>query len=280
VAYSRGRVKRFDRKFGADLIASLPASPAVYLFKDVDQNVLYVGKAKDVKRRLASYRNASRRKVDRKKRSIVRAAEILEVRVQPDEREALAVENELIRTLEPPYNVDGKYSFLYPAIGLLEEEKRVLLCFTTSVQAWEGFDFRWYGSFRSRLRAKDAFDALADLLSRLGHREPGTRLRDLPRIRGSRIVGVRRLGGLSLVSVRRFLAGESMDGLGELALALLEKPRARRDAAEVEEGLARLAAFYRRDVVRLRDALDRVGRSPGFVPQGERDALFLESRTR
>jgi excinuclease ABC subunit C len=272
--------RSFDRKFGAGFLAGLPAAPAVYLFRDEEEQVLYVGKAKDVRRRLSGYRNASRRKAHRKMRTLVREASSIEVRLQESERAALLTENALIRELRPPYNVDGAYSFLYPAIGLREEEKRVLLCFTTSVEAWEGLDFRWYGSFRSRLRAKDAFDALADLLSRLGHLEPRTRLRELPRIRGSRVVGVRRLGGLPVASVRRFLAGESMDGLGELALALLEKPRARRDAAEVQEGLARLAAFYRRDVVRLRAALDRVGRSSGFVSQDERDALFLESRTR
>ncbi len=270
--------RRFDEKFGVDLVANLPAAPAVYLFRDDEDQVLYVGKAKDVRRRLSSYRNATRRKAHRKMRAIVREAESVEVRLQDSEHAALLVENELIRELRPPYNVDGAYSFLYPSIGVRQRDGQVLFCFTTSVDAWSGLGFRWYGSFRSRLRAKDAFDAMIDLALRLGHLEPRTRLPPLPRVRGSRVVGVRRLGPATLSSLRRFLGGESMDGLGRLAVELLEKPRARRDAAEVQEALDRLAAFYQSDIEKLRTALDRLGRAQAYVPQEERDALFISSR--
>ena len=58
--------KAFDRKFGAALLRELPAAPAVYLFKDRDGTVLYAGKARNIRRRLASYRNATRRKAHRK----------------------------------------------------------------------------------------------------------------------------------------------------------------------------------------------------------------------
>ena len=50
------------------------------------------------------------------------------------------------------------------------------------------------------------------------------------------------------------------------------------DAAEVQECLQTLQAFHRDDVLRLRDALRATGRAPGFVPQGERDALFIQAR--
>ena len=77
----------------------------MYLFADATGRVLYVGKAKDLRRRLAGYRNASRRKAHRKMRTLVRAAASLEVRPQLSETQALLLENELIRTLRPPYNV-------------------------------------------------------------------------------------------------------------------------------------------------------------------------------
>ena len=63
-------MKRFDRKFGVNFLKELPQSPAVYLFKDETGEVLYTGKAKNVRRRLSDYRNASRRKAHRKMRSI------------------------------------------------------------------------------------------------------------------------------------------------------------------------------------------------------------------
>ena len=183
--------RRFDEKFGKDLLSSLPEAPAVYLFRDDHDQVLYVGKAKDVRRRLSSYRNATRRKAHRKMRTIVREAESVEVRPQESEHAALLVENELIRELRPPYNVDGAYSFLYPSIGVRQREGQALFCFTTSVDAWAGLGFRWYGSFRSRLRTKDAFDAMIDLTLRLGHLEPRTRLLFAGRVGDYPVGGVR-----------------------------------------------------------------------------------------
>lgn len=271
-------MKRFDRKFGADLIASLPSSPAVYLFRDGEQNVLYVGKAKDVKRRLTSYRNASRRKADRKKRAIVREAESLEVRVQPSEEEALVVENHLIRTLEPPLNVEGKYAFLYPAIGVTRNDRHTLLCFATDTGAWSEYRFRWYGTFRSRLRAKVAFDALVELLAQIGHLERRTALGEVPDVKGSRLAGVRQLSVRHVDAIETFLSGASRDGLVELATALLEKPRARREAPEVQQRIDLLDAFFESDLEKLHAALRRSGRRGTFVPQEERDTLFIRAR--
>ena len=51
-------LKRFDRKFGVDLLRELPAEPAVYLFKDESGEVLYAGKAVNIRRRLQAYRTA------------------------------------------------------------------------------------------------------------------------------------------------------------------------------------------------------------------------------
>jgi len=55
-------------------------------------------------------------------------------------------------------------------------------------------------------------------------------------------------------------------------------PAARRDAERVEDRLRLLAAFYTSDLAKLRGALRAAGRSGGFVPQEERDALFLAQR--
>jgi predicted GIY-YIG superfamily endonuclease len=269
-------MKRFDRKFGGDLIDSLPRTPAVYLFKDQKSQVLYVGKAKNIRRRLSDYRNASRRKVHRKMRTLVREASALEVRLQPSEQHALSLENELIQTLRPPYNIEGAYSFLYPAIGFEHSPQRTLLCFTTRTDAWDQFGFRWFGVFRSRRRARDAFDTLAELLARLGHLER-VALLGAPRIKGSRIVGIRQLDRSVVSAVEEFLSGCPGTALGVISRALLDKPRARREASDVQAQLRSLAAFHRTDLARLHDALRTVGRSGSFVSQRERDVLFIEA---
>jgi excinuclease ABC subunit C len=55
-------VRSFDRKFGAKFLESLPGSPGVYLVYDQQDELIYVGKAINLKRRLSQYRNIMRRK--------------------------------------------------------------------------------------------------------------------------------------------------------------------------------------------------------------------------
>jgi len=251
----------FDGKFGADRLQELPRGPGVYLFLDADGHALYVGKAKDLRRRLTCYRNASRRKVHRKMRALVRLAASLEVRPQESETQALLLENELIRTLRPPYNVDGAYSFLYPALGVGRHDGRVLLAFTSTPEEWASLEVRWHGCFRSRVRARAAFDALVALFARVGHLEPASRLPDVRLRRGVRLEAFRRVPAELAAAADSFLSGDSPDLLTLLFGRLLESSRARREAADVAEELRTLDDFARHDVAALQSALRTMGRS-------------------
>ena len=267
----------FDQKFGAEWLRTLPRGPGVYLFRDAAERLLYVGKAKNLRRRLAGYRNASRRKAHRKMRALVRAAASLEVRLHESEQQALLLENELIRTLRPPFNVDGAFAFLYPALGVGGDETRILLAFTSTPEEWSSLALRWHGCFRSRVRARGAFDALVALFGRLGHREPMSRLPAVPLRRGARLEAFRRLPSELATAADAFLAGESTDLLALLFERLLESASARREAAGVEQQLRTLDDFARKDVAALHGALQKTGRS-GWVPGQERDALFIAAR--
>jgi excinuclease ABC subunit C len=271
-------VNPFDRKFGEDWLKALPAAPGVYLFKDDRGEVLYAGKAKDVRRRMQSYRKATRRKAHRKMRVLVREASSVEVRPQPSERDALLLENELIRTLQPRYNVDGKFSFLYPAIGIGQRGDQAMFGFTTRPDAWQALGLRWHGVYRSRRRARGAFDALVALLAFLAHPEPRSRLPQVSRPPGTRLVAFRRLDVDLWHGIGQLLAGESSAAVAELSLRLLDKADARREVEQVQADLRRVAAFFRSDLSTLRAALRAAGRDGCFVPQGERDALFLAQR--
>ena len=273
-------LKRFDRKFGQDFLSELTTGPAVYLFHDGAGEVLYVGKAKNARRRLAQYRNASRRKAHRKMRAVVREAERLEIRPQPSEAEALLVENELIRKLRPPFNVEGAFDFLYPAIGIGRHEGRLILCFTSDPEAFVSLGLSWHGTYRPRWRARQAFDGLCALFGHLGHAEPRSRLPVLPDRRGARVFAARRVPRDFDARIAEFLDGEEDRLLGELATALLEERGARLEAAQVEDELRFLAEFHRLDGVRLREARRSVGRDEAFVPGSERDAPFIRSRQR
>jgi predicted GIY-YIG superfamily endonuclease len=271
-------MKRFDRKFGRELLSELPHAPAVYLFKDESGEVLYAGKAKDIRRRLSSYRNAGRRKAERKMRTLVREAHSLEVRLQKSETEALLLENQLIRELRPPFNVDGAFDFLYPAIGTGRDGDRLVLVLSSEPESVTDLDLCWHGTFRPRHRARDAFDALAFLFGRLGHLEPPSRSRFAPLRRGTRSVAFRRVPEPFLDPLRHLLDGEDDGLLALLATALLERIEARRTAAEVEQALRLLARFHRDDALRLRRARQIVGWPVSFVPRQERDALFIRAR--
>lgn len=268
----------FDQKFGSDLLATVSVGPGVYRYLDKAGVVIYVGKAKNLRRRLQGYRNASLKKVHRKMRRIVKAAASLEFEVLPTEEAALLRENELILELKPVYNVDGAYAFLYPAIGVGTTERHTLLCFTTQPELFAEHKLSWFGTFRSRPRAKMAFDSLVELLGLIGHIEKRSAMPAQEPVRGARFVGLRQVPVDLKESLPWFFAGEEGAFLGELARLLLSKPRALREAGDVQEKLVALKLFYEMDAVRLRAALRKLGRPGSFIPGHERDALFIRSQ--
>ncbi|HTT33264.1 MAG TPA: GIY-YIG nuclease family protein, partial [Methylomirabilota bacterium] len=84
--------------------ALLPENPGVYLFKDAGGTVLYVGKARNLRSRVRSYFTESRW-IDAKTGSLAREIADLETIVVGNEREALALEHNLIKQYRPKFNV-------------------------------------------------------------------------------------------------------------------------------------------------------------------------------
>jgi excinuclease ABC subunit C len=113
--------------------ASLPELPGVYLFKDAGGSVLYVGKARSLRSRVRSYFLESRW-VDAKTGSLAREIADLETIVVDNEREALALENNLIKQYKPKFNVMLRDDKTYPYIKLTMGEKYPRVYFTRKVK--------------------------------------------------------------------------------------------------------------------------------------------------
>ena len=269
--------RRFDTKFGEDRIAELPSSPGAYEWLGPEGQTLYVGKAKNLRNRLRQYRNASRKKAHRKMRELVRAASELRVRPCESDLAALLLENELIQTLRPPFNVSGAFTFLYPCIGMRVHERELDRCCTTSPELLKPFVF--FGAYRSPRLTRAAFGALVELLEHLGHREPTRRVRDLPKVPFTRLVRFRQLDAGWRTALEGFFLETSPDVLKRLVLSLLEKPAARRHADATQASLDVVKQFWAEESEPLRRALVAAGRrNESFLPQEERDRVFLEAR--
>jgi excinuclease ABC subunit C len=114
-------------------VALLPERPGVYLFKDAAGNVLYVGKATSLRDRVRSYFLESRW-IDAKTGSLVREIADLETIVLANPREALALENNLIKQYQPKFNVLLRDDKTYPYIKLTISEKYPRVYFTRKVK--------------------------------------------------------------------------------------------------------------------------------------------------
>src|SRR5689334_15709586 len=141
-------VRIFDRKFGADFLAAVPREPGIYRMYDAAGTLVYVGKARSLRQRLAQYRTTRRTKKDRKRRALVRAAERIEWQVCASELDASLAEIRLIQALRPKRNVAGAFPFLYPFIGVRVDGGDTHFCLTTSPEAFAAFEL--HGAFRSR----------------------------------------------------------------------------------------------------------------------------------
>jgi excinuclease ABC subunit C len=113
--------------------AQLPESPGVYLFKDAGGAVLYVGKARNLRNRVRSYFLESRW-IDAKTGSLAREIADLETIVVGNEREALALEHNLIKQYRPKFNVVLRDDKTYPYIKFTAAEKYPRVYFTRRIK--------------------------------------------------------------------------------------------------------------------------------------------------
>jgi len=137
----------------ASFLKNLTHKPGVYRMISVDEVVLYVGKAKDLKRRVSSYFNRAN---NRRIQSMVSQINSIEVTVTHTEAEALLLENNLIKSLKPKYNVllkdDKSYPYLY-----LSDDKHARLSLHRGAKKKQG---RYFGPYPSAGAARETLHLL------------------------------------------------------------------------------------------------------------------------
>jgi excinuclease ABC subunit C len=100
--------------------AQLPLSPGVYLYKDAGGQVIYVGKAKVLRHRVRSYFNEDKL-ADVKTGSLIAEARDIDYILVDNEKEALALENNLIKQYQPRFNILLRDDKTYPYVKLTHE---------------------------------------------------------------------------------------------------------------------------------------------------------------
>lgn len=109
------------------LIASLSSRPGVYRMLSEKGDILYVGKAKNLKKRVGNYFRASG--LDTKTMALVARIANIEVTITSNETEALLLEQTLIKQHRPPYNIELRDDKTYPYIMLTNKDEYPRLAF-------------------------------------------------------------------------------------------------------------------------------------------------------
>lgn len=267
--------KAFDKKFGVSYFASLPTSPAVYRIYNESGELIYVGKAKNLRRRLGQYRNAKRRKKHHKMRKIVGEAVKIEYDLHPSDHEACLAELKMIQEKRPKWNLAGAFYFLYPLIGISYESRTLTLLYTTEPEKM-GEDLlktlSFHGAYRSRHLSGNAFFALVELLAFVGHQNPAKKIGKY-----SYLYSFRQVDEKWLKDLDAFFRGDSGELMENLILALVESATARKKSGDIQDLLNDLNRFLRHEA-KLLARMTKTLNVSYPITQRQRDVMLLEYR--
>jgi excinuclease ABC subunit C len=139
----------------AEKLTNLPSRPGVYLMRDKNGKVIYVGKAKDLRARVRAYFNRSdeRSQIE----FLVRRIEDIETLVTTNDKEALILENNLIKQYKPRYNIRLKDDKSYLSIKVTTQHPWPRILATRKIIK-DGN--RYFGPFSSAVAARETIDII------------------------------------------------------------------------------------------------------------------------
>jgi excinuclease ABC subunit C len=134
---------------------ALPNEPGVYAFHDDDDAVLYVGKARSLRKRVLSYLKND--PLDRKTRDLVPRVRRIEAVVAASETEALLLEQNFIKRYRPPFNVRLRDDKSYPYIAVTVDEDYPRVLFTRERHRR---GVRYFGPYSSASKVRSTLETL------------------------------------------------------------------------------------------------------------------------
>ncbi len=140
-----------------NLILALPSKPGVYQYLNEDKKIIYVGKAKDLKKRVSSY--FTKTQTSGKLKMLVRKTKDIRFIVTETELDALLLENNLIKKYQPRYNIQLKDDKSFPWICIKKE--RFPRIFPTRNIVHDGSEY--YGPYASVKMMKTLLDIIKQL---------------------------------------------------------------------------------------------------------------------
>ena len=144
-----------DQKYVSEAIKLLPNRPGVYQYFDNSDQIIYVGKAKNLKKRVSSYFNRDKYESG-KTAMLVRSIVKVEHIVVDNEYEALLLENSMIKQHQPKYNIQLRDDKTYPWICIKKE--RFPRVFPTRNVIKDGSEY--YGPYASVKRMKSILEII------------------------------------------------------------------------------------------------------------------------
>ena len=232
----KSNLRIIKKKLALDF-AKAPATPGVYLFKDAKGKIVYIGKAKIIKKRVANYFSNT---AARKAKQIVRKASSLEYIETNSELSALILESELIKTHKPPMNTLLKK---YPQQYFIKVKQTHKYPNLTSVSKidFDGNDY--FGPYNNRDTSKN----LIDIISK-AYQLRECNDKELKRGKKCYLLDIKRCVApcindnfaeyeKELSSAYTFLSGENQDAVNKLLLKMksLAEEKKYEEAAEIRD---------------------------------------------
>jgi excinuclease ABC subunit C len=141
-----------------NIVKTLPVRPGIYQFLDKSGNIIYIGKAKDLKKRVASYFTGSK-KINYKTRVLISKIDNIKYVVVENESDALLLENNFIKKYLPRYNVLLKDDKTFPWICIKNE--RFPRVFMTRRLEKDGSEY--FGPYTSSMMVRTLIDLIRQL---------------------------------------------------------------------------------------------------------------------